>query len=59
MIHQGFNINTSNAHELFPQQNDIEPMDALMIQEQHCDPYQLMSHQGVKTNTNGGDSLFP
>ena len=24
MIHQGVNINTSNAHELFVEQNDIE-----------------------------------
>ena len=31
MINQGVNINTINAHELLPQQNDIEPMDALMI----------------------------
>ena len=31
MIHQAGNINTSNAHDLIPQQNDIEPMDALMI----------------------------
>ena len=34
-------------------------MDALMIQEQHYDQHQLMSHQGVRTNTNGGDRLFP
>ena len=37
MIHQGGNFNTSNAHELLPQQNDTEPVDALMIQEQHYD----------------------
>ena len=59
MIHQVGNINTSNAHELLPQQNDIEPMDALMTQEQHYDQHQLMSHQGVRTNTNCGDRLFP
>ena len=53
MIHQGVNINTSNAHELLPQQNNMEPMDALMIQEQHYDQHQLMNHQGVRTNTNG------
>ena len=58
MLHKGVNINTSNAHELFPQQNDIETMDALMIQEQHNDQHQLMSHQGVRINTNGGDRLF-
>ncbi|TMW80437.1 hypothetical protein EJD97_020124 [Solanum chilense] len=58
MIPQGGNINTSNAHELLPQQNDIEPMDALMMQEQHFDQHKLMSHQGVRTNTNGGDRLF-
>ena len=52
MLHKGVNINTSNAHELFPQQNDIETMDALMIQEQHYDQHQYMCHQGVKTNTN-------
>ena len=37
MIHQGLNINTSNAHELFQHKSDIEQMDALMIQEQHYD----------------------
>ena len=59
MLHKGVNINTSNAHELFPQQNDIETMDALMIQEQHYDQHKLKNHQHVKTNTNGGDRLFP
>ena len=51
MLHKGVNINTSNAHELFPQQNDIETMDALMIKEQRYDQHQLMGHQDVKTNT--------
>ena len=34
-------------------------MDALIIQEQHYDQQHLMSHQGVRTNINGGDRLFP
>ena len=34
-------------------------MDALMIQEQHYDQHKLKNHQHVKTNTNGGDRLFP
>ena len=51
MINQGVNINTINAHELLPQQNDIETMDALMIKEQRYDQHQLMGHQDVKTNT--------
>ncbi|KAK4713498.1 hypothetical protein R3W88_019405 [Solanum pinnatisectum] len=57
--HQGVNINASNVHELFPQQNDIEPTDALMIQDQRYDKHQLMSHQGVNNDPNGGDKLFP
>ena len=30
-----------------------------MIQEQHYDQHKLKNHQHVKTNTNGGDRLFP
>ena len=30
-----------------------------MIQEQRYDQYQLMSHQDVNSNTNGGDRLVP
>ena len=59
LIHQGVNINTSNANELYQQQNDIEPMYSLMIQEQHYDQHQYICHQGVKTNTNSRDRLFP
>ena len=59
MIHQGVNISTSNAHELFPQENDIEQMGALMIQEQRYDQYQLISYEGANTGTNIGHKLFP
>jgi len=30
-----------------------------MIQDQRYDQHQLMSHQGVNTDTNDGDRLFP
>jgi len=51
MSHRGININTSNEHELFPQQNDIEPTDALMIQDLRHDPNQFMIYQGVNIDT--------
>ena len=41
MSHQSVNINTSNANELFPQQKDIETIDAL-IQDKRYDQHQLM-----------------
>ena len=39
LSHQDVNINSSSAYELLPQQNDVNPTNAL---NQH----QYMSHQG-------------
>ncbi|KAK4708514.1 hypothetical protein R3W88_029439 [Solanum pinnatisectum] len=70
MNHQGVNNDTNGGDRLFPQQRvvvepsyfsmtqDIEPKDALMIQDQRHDQHQFISHQGVNNDTYSGDDNF-
>ena len=51
LSHQDVNINSSCAHELFPQLNDVYPTNDL---NQH----QCMSHQGGHTDISSLDELF-
>uniref|UniRef100_M1DYM9 Uncharacterized protein n=1 Tax=Solanum tuberosum TaxID=4113 RepID=M1DYM9_SOLTU len=53
-----FSMTQGSAHELLPQQNDAEPIDALMTPDQHHDQHQFISHQGVNTNTYSGEDDF-
>ena len=55
MIHQGVHINTSSAHEFFPQENDGYQTKAM---NKHHDQHQFMSHQGCHTDICSFDELF-
>ena len=47
-----------SAQELFPQESDTEPSDALMTLDQHHDQRQFMSYQGVNSDTYSGEDSF-
>ena len=54
MRYQDDNSNTISARELFPQQDDVDTTNALMIKDQH----QFMSHQGGHSDICSSDVLL-
>ncbi|TMW83006.1 hypothetical protein EJD97_003369 [Solanum chilense] len=74
MNNKGVNMDTGGGDRVFAQQRVVDPYElfaqwSAFIKDQPYDQHQLMIHQGgnintrttlgVRTNTNGGDRLFP